>query len=228
MAELGVDVVHLYGLTETYGPSLSCAWWPEWDGLPLPERARLKARQGVRMVAVDQVRVVDRDLVEVPTDGETLGELVVRSNTVMREYFEDSEATEEAFEGGWFHTGDLGVVHPDGYIELRDRAKDIIISGGENISTVQVEQVILRHPAVLEAAVIGVPDDKWGEVPKAYIRLKPGATLTGQDVIAFCRQHIAGFKVPKFVEFADLPKTGTGKIQKHILRDRDRRSVRQN
>jgi fatty-acyl-CoA synthase len=222
MAELGIDVVHLYGMTETYGPSLSCAWWPEWNDLPLAEQARLKARQGVPTVAVGNARVVDADLVDVPPDGETMGELVVRSNTVMREYFEDSVATTEAFAGGWFHTGDLGVVHPDGYVELRDRAKDIIISGGENISTVQVEQVLLLHPAVLEAAVVGVPDDKWGEVPKAYLRLKPGVTVSEKDVIAFCRQHIAGFKVPKLVEFADLPKTGTGKIQKHILRARDR------
>ena len=221
MTSLGIEVVHLYGMTETYGPSLACAWWPEWDDLSLDEQARLKARQGVPPVAVAYARVVDRLMHEVPADGQTLGELVIRSNTVMLGYHGDEEATDKAFRGGWFHTGDLGVVHPDGYIELRDRAKDVIISGGENISTIQVEQVILRHPAVLEAAVVGIPDDTWGEVPKAFVTLKPGAQATAEELIAFCREHLAHFKAPKQVEFGQLPKTSTGKTQKFVLRERE-------
>jgi acyl-CoA synthetase (AMP-forming)/AMP-acid ligase II len=221
MTSLGIEVVHLYGMTETYGPSLACAWWPEWDDLSLDEQARLKARQGVPPVAVAHARVVDRLMHDVLADGQTLGELVIRSNTVMLGYHGDKGATDKAFRGGWFHTGDLGVMHPDGYVELRDRAKDVIISGGENISTIQVEQVILRHPAVLEAAVVGIPDDTWGEVPKAFVTLKPGAQATEKELIAFCREHLAHFKAPKQVEFGQLPKTSTGKTQKFVLRERE-------
>ncbi|HEX8967655.1 MAG TPA: acyl--CoA ligase family protein [Chloroflexota bacterium] len=218
MSDLGVEVLHLYGLTETYGPSLTCAWWPEWNALPPPEQARIKARQGVPPVAVEGVRVVDEQMRDVPRDASTLGEVVVRGNTVMAGYYRDPEATAAAFRGGWFHTGDLGVVHSDGYIELRDRAKDVIISGGENISTIEVEQVLLRHAAVLEAAVVGTPDDRWGEVPKAFVTLKPGANVAAEELIDFCRQHMAHFKAPRSIAFGDLPKTSTGKIQKFVLR----------
>jgi fatty-acyl-CoA synthase len=221
MAALGVEVVHLYGLTETYGPSLACTWWPEWDALAPEEQARQKARQGVRHVGVADVRVVDADLRDLPADGQTMGEVVIRSNTVMAGYYRDEAGTAQAFLGGWFHSGDLGVLHPDGYVELRDRAKDVIISGGENVSTIEVEQVIVRHPAVLEAAVIGVPDPHWGEVPKAFVALKPGAQATADEIVALCRQHLARFKAPKAVEFGELPKTSTGKIQKYVLRERE-------
>jgi fatty-acyl-CoA synthase len=221
MSALGVEVVHLYGLTETYGPSLACAWWPEWRGLPIEQQARIKARQGVPPVAVDEVRVMDLDMHDVPADGQTMGEVVVRGNTVMAGYYLDPEGTAAAFRGGWFHTGDLGVLHPDGYVELRDRAKDVIISGGENISTIEVEQVILRHPAVLEVAVVAIPDDRWGEVPKAFVALKPGQATTEDEIVAFCRSQIARFKAPKQVEFGELPKTSTGKVQKYLLRERE-------
>jgi fatty-acyl-CoA synthase len=221
LASLGIDVTHLYGMTETYGPSLACAWWPEWDALPLEEQARIKARQGVPHVGVAGARVIDDELRDVPADAKTLGELVFRGNTVMRGYFNDDEATAEAFRGDWFHTGDLGVVHPDGYIELRDRAKDVIISGGENISTIEVEQALIRHPAVLEAAVIGVPDERWGEVPKAFVTLKPGMDTGAQELVAHCHKLLARFKAPKSVEFGELPKTSTGKIQKFVLRERE-------
>jgi fatty-acyl-CoA synthase len=219
---MGAQVVHVYGLTETYGPHTVCAWKSEWDGLPPEERARLKARQGVGYVHAPELRVVDEAMRDVPADGQTLGEVVMRGNNVMRGYFRDPEATARAFAGGWFHSGDLGVVHPDGYIELRDRKKDIIISGGENISSIEVERVLYRHPAVLEAAVVGVPDDRWGEVPKAYVVLRPGQSATEEELIAFCRRHLAHFKCPKQVEFlAELPKTSTGKIQKFVLRERE-------
>ena len=218
MSALGVEVIHLYGLTETYGPSLACAWWPEWDRLPVGEQAAIKARQGVPPVAVAGARVVDEQMRDVPADGQSMGEVVIRSNTVMAGYYQDTEATAQAFRGGWFHTGDLGVLHPDGYVELRDRAKDVIISGGENISTIEVEQALLRHDAVLEAAVVGVPDPKWGEVPKAFVTLKPGGQATEAELIEFCKLHLARFKAPKAIEFGDLPKTSTGKIQKFALR----------
>jgi fatty-acyl-CoA synthase len=221
MAALGVEVTHLYGLTETYGPSMSCAWWPEWDTLPSEQQARLKARQGVGHMGIGGVRVVDPEMRDVPADGQTMGEVVIRGNSVMAGYFKDEVATAQAFRGGWFHTGDLGVVHPDGYVELRDRAKDVIISGGENISTIEVEQTIARHPAVLEAAVVGIPDDRWGEVPKAFVALKPGARATAEEIVDFCREHLARFKAPKAVEFGELPKTSTGKIQKYVLRERE-------
>ncbi len=220
MRGFGVEILHLYGLTETYGPSLACDWWPEWSALPAPDQARIKARQGVPHVGVGDVRVVDPEMRDVPADGQTMGEVVVRGNTVMAGYFEDTVATAEAFRGGWFHTGDLGVLHPDGYVELRDRAKDVIISGGENISTIEVEQAILRHPSVLEVAVIGVPDVRWGEVPKAFVTLKPGAAATAAEIVAHCKASMARFKAPREIEFGELPKTSTGKIQKYVLRER--------
>jgi fatty-acyl-CoA synthase len=221
LKELNFRPVHVYGLTETYGPHTVCEWHPEWDALPGEEQARLAARQGQGYAVFDLVRVVDGEMRDVPRDGETLGEVVMRGNNVMTGYFEQPEATAEAFRGGWFHSGDIGVWHPDGYIELRDRQKDIIISGGENISTIEVEQAVAKHPAVLECAVVAIPDDKWGERPKAFVTLKPGAAATEADIVDFCRQHIAHFKCPAAVAFGDLPKTSTGKIQKFVLRDRE-------
>jgi len=194
----------------------------DWDELDVEERARLKARQGLCMLTADPVRVVDGEMNDVPADGATMGEVVMRGNNVMKGYFNDEEATAEAFRGGWFHSGDLGVTHPDGYIELRDRAKDIIISGGENISTIEVESALVRHPDVLEAAVVAIPDEKWGERPKAFVTLRPGATITTEELIAFSRQTLAGFKAPSEVEFGVLPKTSTGKIKKYELRERER------
>ncbi len=221
LKELNFRPVHVYGLTETYGPHTVCEWHPEWDALPAEEQARLAARQGQGYANFDLVRIVDPEMGDVPKDGETLGEVVMRGNNVMKGYFEQPEATAEAFRGEWFHSGDIGVWHPDGYIELRDRKKDIIISGGENISTIEVEQAVARHPAVLECAVVAVPDEKWGERPKAFVTLKAGASATEGDIIEFCRQHIARFKCPAAVEFGDLPKTSTGKIQKFVLRDKE-------
>jgi fatty-acyl-CoA synthase len=220
---LGATVTHVYGLTETYGPITVCAWKSDlWDGLAENERARLKARQGVSMFTTDphDIRVVDEEMRDVPPDGQTQGEVIMRGNNVMKGYYDDPEATAEAFHGGYFHSGDIAVMHPDGYIEIRDRAKDVIISGGENISTVQVEKVVMEHPAVLECAVVAAPDDKWGEVPKAFVALKPGMTAQAAEIISFCRERLPGFKVPKSVEFTDLPKTSTGKIQKFVLRER--------
>lgn len=219
--EMGAQITHVYGLTETYGPHTVCEWQSPWDHLPIEQRARLKARQGVAYVHAVELRVVDDAMQDVPADGETLGEVIMRGNNVMKGYFADPEGTERAFAGGWFHSGDLAVMHPDGYIELQDRKKDIIISGGENISTIEVERVLYQHPAVLEVAVIAVPDALWGEVPKAFVTLKPGAELTEAALIAFCRQRLAHFKCPKAVAFGDLPKTSTGKIQKFILRQRE-------
>jgi fatty-acyl-CoA synthase len=221
METLGATIVHVYGLTETYGPHTVCAWQPRWNALPPGQRARLKARQGVAYVIADPIRVVDEEMRDVPADGQTIGEVVMRGNNVMKGYYDDPEATAQAFRGGWFHSGDLGVMHPDGYIELRDRAKDIIISGGENISTIEIEQVILQHHAVLECAVIAVPDAKWGETPKAFVTLRPGAELQADELIAFCRARIAHFKAPRYVEFGELPKTSTGKTQKYVLRERE-------
>ena len=219
MEQLGVGVTHLYGLTETYGPSISCAWHEEWDDLPLAERAALKARIGVRKLNVEAVRVMDADLRPVPPDGATLGEIMLRGNTLMKGYLHNPDATAEAFAGGWFHSGDLAVVHPDGYIEIKDRAKDIIISGGENISTVEIESVLYRHPDVLEAAVVARPDAVWGETPCAFVTLKEGAACDADDLIAYCREHLARFKAPRTVVFGALPKTSTGKIQKFVLRE---------
>lgn len=223
MARLGIKVTHVYGLTEVYGPAVVCDWKPEWDDLPAGEQARLKSRQGLPYVVQEGLMVADADsLAPVPADGETMGEVFMRGNITMKGYLKNPSATAKAFAGGWFHTGDLGVMHPDGYIELKDRSKDIIISGGENISTIEVEGVLYRHPAVLEAAVVARPDEKWGETPCAFVTLRPGAEATAEEVIAFSRQHLAGFKCPKTVVFGDLPKTSTGKIQKFVLRDRAR------
>jgi fatty-acyl-CoA synthase len=221
LKELGFRPVHVYGLTETYGPHTVCAWHADWDALPPEEMARKAARQGQGYVIADLVRVVDDRMNDVPMDGETLGEVIMRGNNVMKGYFEQPDASAEAFRGGWFHSGDLAVWHPDGYVELRDRKKDIIISGGENISTIEVEQAVARHPAVMECAVVAIPDDKWGERPKAFVTLKPGTTATAQEIIDFCRNHIAHFKCPAAIEFGDLPKTSTGKVQKFVLRERE-------
>jgi fatty-acyl-CoA synthase len=221
LKELNFRPVHVYGLTETYGPHTVCAWHAEWDGLPPDEQARKAARQGQGYALFDLVRVVDDTMRDVPRDGETLGEVVMVGNNVMKGYFEQPDATAESFRGGWFHSGDIAVWHPDGYIELRDRKKDIIISGGENISTIEVEQCIVKHPAVLECAVVAVPDEKWGERPKAFVTLRAGGTATEQEIIEHCRGLIAHFKAPASVEFGDLPKTSTGKIQKFVLREKE-------
>ena len=221
LKELNFRPVHVYGLTETYGPHTVCEWHPEWDALPPDEQAQRAARQGQGYAIFDLVRVVDEHMNDVPRDGETLGEVIMVGNNVAKGYFENPQATAESFRGGWFHSGDIGVWHPDGYIELRDRKKDIIISGGENISTIEVEQTVARHPAVLECAVVAIPDEKWGERPKAFVTLKIGASASEGEIIEFCKQHIAHFKAPAAVEFGDLPKTSTGKIQKFVLRDRE-------
>jgi fatty-acyl-CoA synthase len=220
---LGFEINHVYGLTETYGPTTICEWDPAWDDLDVTERARLKARQGVQYVTSDRVRVVDDDLEDVPADGETMGEIVMRGNNVMKGYFRDEDATAQAFRGGWFHSGDLGVMHPNSYVEVRDRAKDIIISGGENISTIEVESALVRHPDVLEAAVVAIPDEKWGERPKGFVTLRAGAKLTAEELIAFSRETLPGFKAPSEIEFGELPKTSTGKVKKFELRERVRR-----
>ena len=221
MEVIGFHITHVYGLTEVYGPATVCAWHDEWDALPTQERSRLKARQGVNYPVLDGLMVADpASLAPVPADGAAMGEILMRGNIVMKGYLKNPRATEEAFAGGWFHTGDLGVTHPDGYIELKDRSKDIIISGGENISTVEVESVLYRHSAVLEAAVVARPDPMWGETPCAFVCLKPDAAATADDIIAFCREHMARFKAPRTVIFGPLPKTSTGKIQKFLLRER--------
>ena len=219
--EMGIKVTHVYGLTEVYGPVTVCAWHDEWDEQPLNERARIKSRQGVRYPTLEGLMVADPQTLEpVPLDGISVGEIFMRGNTVMKGYLKNPKATSEAFEGGWFHTGDLAVRHPDGYVEIKDRLKDIIISGGENISTIEVEDVLYRHPAVLEAAVVARPDEKWGETPCAFVKLKEDYQDTLEaDIILFCREHLAGFKLPKTVVFSELPKTSTGKIQKYLLRD---------
>jgi fatty-acyl-CoA synthase len=219
--ETGAQINHVYGLTETYGPHTVCAWKPAWDSLPAGERALIKARQGVAyMVAGTDLRVVDRKMCDVPADGNTMGEVLMRGNNVMLGYYDNPAATAEAFAGGWFHSGDLAVVHEDGYIELRDRAKDIVISGGENISSIEVEKVLADHPAVAEAAIVAAPDTKWGEVPKAYVALKPGTSATEAELIGWCRDRLAHFKCPREVEFGVLPRTATGKIRKNELRAR--------
>jgi fatty-acyl-CoA synthase len=220
-AALNLHVTHLYGLTESYGPIAVCAWNPDWDALPGQEQARLRARQGVSTAVSEPMRVVDGDMRDVPRDGETLGEVVLRGDNVMTGYYRDPEATAEAFRGGWFHTGDLGVMHPDGYVELRDRLKDIVISGGDNIATIEVEQALVAHPGVSEAAVVGAPDERWGEVPVAFVTARGGRQIDEDELIAFARERLAGFKVPKRVVVVDeLPKTGTGKIQKFALREK--------
>ena len=217
---LGVKVVHVYGLTEVYGPYTICEYQPEWDGLPSAERARKISRQGVGMLQAESARVVDEDMVDVPNDGATVGEIVLRGNNVMLGYYRDPQATAEAFRGGWFHTGDLGVMHPDGYLELKDRVKDIIISGGENISSIEVENAMLAHPTVLDVAVVGIPHEKWGERPKAYVVLRPDHAVTAVDLLTHTRYLIASFKVPDDVHFVEtLPRTATGKVMKMMLRD---------
>jgi fatty-acyl-CoA synthase len=227
MEALGATITQVYGLTETYGPITACAWQSQWDALDTAGRARQKARQGVPMITVGagDIRVVeprdDGELVDVPNDGATPGEIVMRGNNVMKGYYDDPAATAKAFRGGYFHSGDIAVRHADGYLEIQDRAKDVIISGGENISTVQVEKVILEHPGVLECAVVAKPDAHWGEVPKAFVTPKAGVALVEAEIIAHCRERLPGFKTPKAVEFCELPKTSTGKIQKFVLRERE-------
>jgi len=223
MGEKGIRVTHVYGLTEVYGPATVCAWQESWDQLPPDEKARKLARQGVCYPVLEGLTVMDPDsMTPVPKDGETIGEIMMRGHDVMKGYFKDIEATKAAFDGGWFHTGDLGVMHEDGYIEIKDRSKDIIISGGENISSIEIEDALYRHAAVLEAAVVAKPDDKWGETPCAFVTLKAGETVSEQALIDHCRELLAHFKAPKTVVIAELPKTSTGKVQKNILRDRAR------
>jgi fatty-acyl-CoA synthase len=224
MESMGFRVTHLYGLTESYGPATLCAWQEDWDGLGLEDRARVMARQGVGYPTLGGLMVASPETLDpVPRDGATLGEVMVRGNTVMKGYLLNPEATAEAFRGGWFHTGDLAVWHPDGYIEIKDRAKDVIISGGENISSLEVEEALYRHPAVMEAAVVAWPDEKWGETPCAFVTLKPGAEpLAAEALIAWCRGQLARYKVPRHVIFGPLPKTSTGKIQKFALREQVR------
>ncbi|MDP2333823.1 MAG: acyl-CoA synthetase [Reyranella sp.] len=213
-------VTHVYGLTEVYGPATICAWHEAWDSLPSHERARLKARQGVRYTAEDGVTVMDPiNMKEVPRDGATMGEVMFRGNLVMKGYLKNPKATKESFEHGWFNSGDLGVLHEDGYIELRDRSKDIIISGGENISTIEVEGAIMEHPAVANVAVVAKPDEKWGETPCAFVVLKPGAAATVEEIVAHCRANLASYKCPRHIVFRDLPMTSTGKVQKFVLRE---------
>ena len=221
MQEIGFDVTHVYGLTETYGPAVVCDWHEEWNALGAVEQAERKSRQGVRYPVLQDLTVMDpTTMTEVPADGETMGEVMFRGNIVMKGYLKNPTATEEALGDGWFHSGDLGVRHPDGYIQLKDRSKDIIISGGENISSIEVEDTIFRHPAVLNVAVVAKPDEKWGETPCAFVELKRDPdTVTEGDIIAFCRDNLAHFKCPRYVVFGELPKTSTGKIQKFILRE---------
>ncbi|MFO1061895.1 MAG: acyl-CoA synthetase [Dongiaceae bacterium] len=221
MERMGFHITHVYGLTEVYGPAVVCEWHHAWDALPIEQQATLKARQGVRYPVLEGLMVADPKTLEpVPADATTMGEVFFRGNIVMKGYLKNPRATDEALAGGWFHSGDLGVLHPDGYIELRDRSKDIIISGGENISTIEVESVLYRHPAVLEAAVVARPDATWGETPCAFVTLKPDAAATAEEIIAFSRQHLARYKVPRTVVFGTLPKTATGKVQKFVLRQR--------
>jgi fatty-acyl-CoA synthase len=210
----------VYGLTEVYGPAVVCAWHDAWNELTIEEQAAKKARQGVNYPALEGLMVADAEtLAPVPRDGKTLGEVFLRGNVVMKGYLKNAQATAQAFAGGWFHSGDLGVWHPDGYIELKDRSKDIIISGGENISSIEIEDALYRHPAVAGAAVVARPDEKWGETPCAFVELKPGQSVGEVELIAFCRERLARFKVPRTVVFGPLPKTSTGKIQKFVLRE---------
>jgi len=221
MREAGFNVTHVYGLTEVYGPAVVNEWKQEWNALDAAAQAQKKARQGVRYVPLEDLNVIDpATMLPVPADGATLGEVMFRGNVVMKGYLKNAAATAEAFAGGWFHSGDLGVMHPDGYIQLKDRSKDIIISGGENISSIEVEDVLYKHPAVQAASVVAKPDAKWGETPCAFVELKPGQTVTVDDIVAYCRQHLAHYKAPRFVVFGELPKTSTGKVQKYILREK--------
>jgi fatty-acyl-CoA synthase len=220
MKAAGFNVTHVYGLTEVYGPATVNDWHSTWDALPPAEQASKKARQGVRYPVLEALDVLDPETMRpVPRDGQTLGEVMFRGNVVMKGYLKNRSATEKSLAGGWFHSGDLGVIHPDGYIQLKDRSKDIIISGGENISSIEVEDALYKHPAVQAAAVVAKPDEKWGETPCAFVELKPGQSATAEDLVAWCKQNLAGYKVPKYVVFTELPKTSTGKIQKFKLRD---------
>jgi fatty-acyl-CoA synthase len=226
MTAAGFDVTHVYGLTETYGPAVINDWKSVWDSLPDEERAQKQARQGVRYPILEALTVLDPLTMErVPADGETLGEVMFRGNNVMKGYLKNPKATEESFAGGWFHSGDLGVLHPDGYIQLKDRSKDIIISGGENISSIEVEDVLYKHPAVQSCAVVAKHDEKWGETPCAFVELKPGATATKEEIITWCQERLAKFKCPRHVIFAEVPKTSTGKIQKFKLREMTKDAV---
>jgi acyl-CoA synthetase (AMP-forming)/AMP-acid ligase II len=224
MSQLGFRITHQYGLSETFGPSVYCAWKPEWDSLPPESQARLHARQGVRYIALENLEVVKTKTMQpVPSDGKTIGEIVMRGNVVMKGYLKNPKANEEAFANGWFHSGDLAVKHEDGYIEIKDRSKDIIISGGENISSVEIENALYSHPAILETSVVSRPDEKWGESPCAFVILKPGVDNSNEkglveDILSFCRAKMSRFMVPKSVVFGPLPKTATGKIQKNLLR----------
>ncbi|MGC2630292.1 MAG: AMP-binding protein, partial [Rhodomicrobium sp.] len=221
MREAGFNVTHVYGLTEVYGPAVVNEWKEEWNALDGGAQAQKKARQGVPYVPLQGLSVMDPvSMTPVPADGETMGEVMFRGNVVMKGYLKNEAATEEAFAGGWFHSGDLGVMYPDGYIQLKDRSKDIIISGGENISSIELEDVLYKHPAVQAASVVAKPDIKWGETPCAFIELKPGHDLTAAEIVAYCREHVAHYKAPRFVVFGDLPKTSTGKVQKYILREK--------
>ncbi len=220
MKDAGFNVTHLYGLTECYGPAVVNDWHDEWDALPVDEQAAKKARQGVRYGALEALDVMDPETMQpVPRDGATMGEVMMRGNVVMKGYLKNRKSTDAAFDGGWFHTGDLGVMHPDGYIQLKDRSKDIIISGGENISSIEVEDALYKHPAVMAVAVVAKQDDKWGETPCAFIELKAGATASAEELTAWCKKHLAGYKVPRHIVFAEIPKTSTGKIQKFKLRE---------
>ncbi len=221
MREAGFNVTHVYGLTETYGPAVVNEWKDAWDALDGGAQAQKKARQGVRYVPLEGLTVRDpATMAPVPADGQTLGEVMFRGNVVMKGYLKNKAATDDAFAGGWFHSGDLGVMHPDGYIQLKDRSKDIIISGGENISSIELEDVLYKHPAVQAASVVAKPDEKWGETPCAFIELRPGHTATPEEIVAYCREHVAHYKAPRYVVFGDLPKTSTGKVQKYILREK--------
>jgi fatty-acyl-CoA synthase len=220
MSEAGFNVTHVYGLTECYGPSVVNEWKSEWSTRSASEQAQLKARQGVAYTALDGLSVMDpATMAPVPADGQSMGEVMMRGNIVMKGYLKNKEATEEAFAGGWFHTGDLGVMFPDGYIQLKDRSKDIIISGGENISSIEVEDVLYKHPAVSHCAVVAKPDEKWGETPCAFVELKPGAETSAEELITWCRERLAHYKSPRHVVFTEIPKTSTGKIQKFQLRE---------
>ncbi|QGM98693.1 acyl-CoA synthetase [Methylocystis parvus] len=223
MKEAGFEVTHLYGLTETYGPAAVNEWQERWDGLDDTAQAQMKARQGVRYNVLEELEVIDPETMRpVPRDGQTMGEVMFRGNIVMKGYLKNPSASEKAFHGGWFHSGDLGVMHPDGYIQLKDRSKDIIISGGENISSIEVEDVLFKHPKVSAAAVVAAPDDKWGETPCAFVELKEGETATADEIVSWSRKHLAHFKCPRHVVFGPLPKTSTGKIQKYVLRNKAR------
>ena len=220
MNSAGFQVTHLYGLTETYGPAVVNDWHAQWDALSPSDQAAKKARQGVRYLPLEELDVLHPDtMAPVPRDGATMGEVMFRGNVVMKGYFKNKAATDKAFAGGWFHSGDLGVIHPDGYLQLKDRSKDIIISGGENISSIEVEDAIYKHPSVAAVAVVAKPDEKWGETPCAFVELRPGAALSADDIMAWCRNHLAGYKCPRYVVFTELPKTSTGKIQKFKLRE---------